>query len=112
MKDFEPHNPIAPIQQHEERQQEQKYRLLGALVHKPGLTLWEYNRITKSLVRATILKSKTEVLILTPNINARTGKPIDHTIGKVQYNPDCDYFESLNFNSALRKVDKILKGQF
>lgn len=108
---IEPHKRTPALQQHEERQQEQKYRLLGALTHKPGLTLWEYNRKTLVLVPATIVKTKTVELILTPKINAETGKPIDRTIGRVQYNADCDYFEALNFKSASRKVDKILKGE-
>lgn len=106
------------VEQHEERQQEQQFKLIGQLTHKPGLTLFEYDPSARTLVNAEIVQEKTAVVVLPSKdgikkgvrLNKDTGKPLDKTIGKVKFRAGCYYFEALNFENAAKKIDKILKG--
>lgn len=123
MKELTPH---IQTQQHEERQQEQHYRILGKQIHVPGLTLFEYDSDTKILRRAEITKPKTEVVfpvkkapekrhdkskgLLNPEyfIN-KHAQENERSVGQVLFKKGCVYFEALNQRSAEKKLVKLIQ---
>lgn len=125
MKDLDPMHAPIPIEQQDERNQEQKYRLLGDLNYKPGLTLYEYDPASKILRRADLqAPPKTHVIeaMPAPKEKAPKGQVLNpeyllqrhadenkRTVAKVQYKPGCDYFFALNDRSAQKKLDKLMK---
>lgn len=123
MKELEKLNPI---EQHEERQQQQSFRALGPMIHKPGLTMFEYNLETKALVKAEFIKAPTSVTI--PGDGPKHPTPdkgmvlnpeylIEHhssnnnkKIGKMVYKSNCFYFEALRLESAAHRVEMLIKA--
>lgn len=112
-----------PIQQHEERQQEQQYRLLGDLNYKPGLTLYQYDPIERVLSKAVMLPApKTEVVKLPVKMKPLPKGQLHNpeylltqhrvarkrTVANVQFKPGCDYFFALNNKNAIRKLQKMI----
>ena len=124
MKDFD-QSPVR-VEQHEERQQEQKYRLVGDMLRHPGMVLYEYNSATKVLRRAPLKEPpKTEVVIPMPKVKKekppkgqvfnpeyllqRHAEENKRTVANVIYTDGCDYFYALNDKSAQKKLFKMMK---
>lgn len=84
-----------------EEQEKKEVKLLGSQRQIPGLTLWEYNEITKELKRAEF---KEEALTLGDILNGTTS--INNFRKKVIINEGCQYFQALNRKNALRKIKK------
>lgn len=89
-------------------------KLLGQMVFRPGMPIWEYNEVTKELSEAvfktTILETShhksptlTEIVF---DIGAT--KDVVHRI--LDKKADCAYFQALNYKNAIRKVQRLQKG--
>lgn len=104
MKDFDSKPTSIEIKEVKEHRKEQFNSEMHSI---PGLTLWEYNTVTKVLQAATIEVSQMQVDnehgFLTPKIMDNNGTV---TRKKVLMRADCAYFQSLNFKNALKKVEK------
>lgn len=115
-----------PIEQHQEVQQEQKYRLLGDLNYHPGLTLYEFDPVTRSLRRADVQAPPSTAVFPVKPPAPKEKIPKGHvmnpeyllmqhaenrkrTKGTVMYKSGCDYFFALNDKTAAKKLDKMIR---
>lgn len=79
---------FAAVRVHEKKQ------LVAQMVHKPGLTLWDYNEATKEIQPAEFK----------PVFDVKANEYVHQVIRK----PGHVYFEALNLKNACRKVQKYL----
>lgn len=115
-----------PIEQHQEVQQEQKYRLLGDLDNPYKLILYEFDPKTRVLKRAEILPppKTAEFPVEAPKEKPKLDKGqlwnpeymiAQHrernkrTVGNAIYKDGHDYFFALNDTSASKKLDKMIR---
>lgn len=80
-------------------EQERQYKLVGHIILKAGLRLYEYNYKTGVLKETAIKREDSAV-----DIYGNTVKN-----GQATHNPDSIYFQALNAKNAEKKLKKILK---
>lgn len=116
------------VEKHEEKQQEQQYRLLGDMLKKPGLTLYEYDPINKVLNKAQLKEKIKEVEVVlepkAPKVKEKIPKGhVMHpeymirqhaenqkkTVANVLFKPGHDYFYALNDKSAAKKLYNMIR---
>jgi len=77
---------------------QQEYKLIGSIVHMPGLTLFEWNVLMGEIKKCEV---QHQVIV------GIDGKVINKH--KATQQKDCHYFEALNMKNAQRKVRNIIK---
>lgn len=82
------------------RPQKQKYRFLGTMIRRPGLTLFEYDSKTKTVQVAEVNTQQFYPY------NAKRNKFSVSSTSRVQARDGCMYFQALNLKNAIRKVRK------
>lgn len=80
--------------------QKQAYRYLGTVIHRPGLTLFEYNSKSKT---AQVAEVNTQYSY---RYNEKTKKIGVSSRICVQVRDGCMYVQALNLKNAVRKVRK------
>ena len=86
------------IEIQEKRKQKQEYTLLGSIVLKPGLILWEFDFDKMEVKKSEIQASSA--------INFSTKAPTEKK--KVYSNPKAYYFQTHNKRTAIKKAHKII----
>jgi hypothetical protein len=120
MKDLE--QQPTPIEIREVEEQRKDFVLIGQLVSKPGLILWEFDPVTKILKEAEIKENQLQIdksskghffqsrgdkdkLYFNENVSHEA------TVYKrVNYRKGCVYFQAINEKNARRKLDAMLKA--
>ncbi len=82
----------------EKRKQKQEFKLLGSIILKPGLTLWEFDFGKMELKKSEIQ--------LSSSINFSTKLPTEKK--KVYVNPNAYYYQCHNKRTAVKKANKII----
>lgn len=80
--------------------QKQKYRFLGTVIRRPGLTLFEYNSKSKTVQVAEVNTQHSY------RYNEKTKKIGVGSRTRVQVRDGCMYVQALNLKNAIRKVRK------
>ena len=80
--------------------QKQKHRFLGTIIRYPGLTLFEYDPVAKTVREAEI---NTQHFY---SYNAKRKTFGFSTTSRVQARNGCMYVQALNLKNAIRKVRK------
>lgn len=75
--------------------------LIGKQRRVPGLTLWQYNTLTKELTEASFRKSDHVVA----DFSAEASRQVS-TSHQVEVNEHCLYFQALNRKSAVNHLKK------
>lgn len=79
--------------------QKQEYRFLGTVIHRPGLTLFEYNSKSKTVQVAEVNTQRYYHYNKTKHFGFSTRT-------RVQVRDGCMYVQALNLKNAIRKVRK------
>jgi hypothetical protein len=80
-----------------EQQEKKEIKFIGSQRYIPGLILWEYNPISKTLVKATY-KSRAVIIKWIDQMGN-----YDYVIqNKVSANESCRYFQALNMKNAIK----------
>lgn len=82
----------------EKIKQKQEYKLLGSVILKPGLILWEFD-----FNKMEIKESDIDINTL---ISFQTKKPTENK--KVYSNPNAYYFQTHCKRTAIKKANKII----
>lgn len=87
--------------------EKQEFKLIDTYLRKPGLALFSYNIETDDLQKVEIDRSKTcSISMIHGEVEVKPSYK-----EKVVVDPKLEYFESLNFNSALRRVQRFKAGE-
>jgi len=95
MKEVLNFNQDPKIEIQAEQQQKKDIRLLGQEMRIKGLTLWQFNTISKVLIKAKF--EKIHVVDFTNQVRE------NH---KVKVQDNCIYFQALNLKTAIKKLNK------
>jgi hypothetical protein len=80
------------------KQQQSEFTMLGSIVLKPGLKLWQFNYSTMEIKLAEIKDDKT--------VDFETAKRVKNK--NVIVDTKVRYFQALNAKNAVKKVNKII----
>lgn len=108
MKQFEPHKKDQDqVKSHEERNVADEITYHEArMLHRPGMTVFEYNRKTGILRKAVFEEVNVEMVgdkvpdMISPAKEVLVKKKIKEQAG-------CMYFQKLNFKNAVKMVNKL-----
>lgn len=95
-------NPIEIAVEDERRKQ---IKLIGRIVKRPGLTIWEIDLKAHTIKPATFKK---EEVVAVTSLKPNQASSVTHK--KIEVKPYCLYIQALNKKSAFRKFQKNAYG--
>lgn len=107
INDFSSDLPVNKSEIEQVQQQQKEYFLLGTFLRSKGLKLFAYNSLKNTLSEVEIRYSDTLHFYLTE----QGPIVIDWENQKCTVDSRNEYFEALNFNSAIRRVEKYKRGE-
>lgn len=100
MKELE---KINPIEIREEEQQRKELKFIGSQRSIKGLTLYEFNLVSKQIKEAEFKKE--DLILKSLNDKVSLSK-------KVHVKENCVYIQALNKSNAIRKINKLWTDTF